>query len=151
MPRFAANTSVDAGASRAEIERTLRRYGCDEFGYMSSRDQAVILFTLHSRRVKFVLPLPDPAATEFTRTPSRGQPRTPAAALEAWEQAVRQRWRALALCVKAKLEAVEAGIETYDQAFLAHFVLPSGETVSERILPELDGAWQGRRFPALMG
>lgn len=150
MPRFAANTSVDSGASRAEIERTLRRYGCDEFGYMSSRDQAVILFTLHSRRVKFVLPLPGAEDEEFNVT-ATGRVRSSSAAAEAWEQAVRQRWRALALCVKAKLEAVEAGIETYDQAFLAHFVLPSGETVSERILPELDEAWQGRRLPALAG
>lgn len=151
MARYAASTTVDSGASRAEIERTLQRYGCDEFGYGIKAQEATILFTLHGRRVRFTLPLPGPDDEAFWRTPSRGQQRTPTAAREAWEQATRQRWRALLLCIKAKLESVEAEIETYEAAFLAHFVLPGGGTVGERIVPELDGAWRGRSLPPLMG
>ena len=64
---------------------------------------------------------------------SRGA-RTPDAALKEWEQAVRQRWRALALVIKAKLESVESGIETTEQAFLANVVvMADGFTVYERI------------------
>ena len=45
----------------------------------------------------------------------------------------RQRWRALNLAIKAKLEAVESGIVTFDQEFLAHIVGPSGQTVKPLI------------------
>ena len=40
----------------------------------------------------------------------------------------RARWRALGLCIKAKLESIASGIETLDEAFLAHVVLDDGHT-----------------------
>ncbi len=43
------------------------------------------------------------------------------------------RGRALLLVIKAKLESVESGIETLEQAFLAHVVMANGQTVYERI------------------
>ena len=61
--------------------------------------------------------------------------------LAAWEQALRTRWRALLLCIKAKLESVESGIETFDTAFMAQIVLPDGRTVEERVLPEIEKAY----------
>lgn len=128
---YAEATSVSTEKSRFEIERTLRRYGADQFGYMTDRNQAVIAFTASGRRVKFVLPLPDPTDKAFTHTPTRGTRRSQAQADEAWEQACRQRWRALALCIKAKLEAVEAGITSFETEFLAYVVLPDGRTVGE--------------------
>lgn len=39
-----------------------------------------------------------------------------------WEQACRQAWRALALVIKAKLEAVDAGIVTFEEEFMAQIV-----------------------------
>jgi hypothetical protein len=57
--------------------------------------------------------------------------------LEAWEQACRSRWRALLLCIKAKLEACAVGITTFDSEFLAHIVTGDGRTVAERIVPQL--------------
>jgi len=44
---------------------------------------------------------------------------------------VRQRWRALSLVVKAKLEAVETGIASFEEEFYAYTLLPSGRTVFE--------------------
>ena len=38
-----------------------------------------------------------------------------------WEQACRQRWRALALVIKAKLEAIDAEISTFEEEFLPFF------------------------------
>lgn len=126
---FAENTTVPVERSRAEIERTLTRYGADAFGYATQGSKAMVQFTIADRHVRFVLELPDRNLRRFTHH-SRG-PRTPAAALEEWEQACRQKWRALALVVKAKLEATEAGISTIEQEFLAHVVLPNGSTVWE--------------------
>lgn len=129
--RYAANTNVDSSSSRAEIERTLVRYGAEAFSYGWDKGQAAIQFVKADRTIRFVLPMPDREAKEFTHTPTRGTKRTPSAANDEYEKAVRQRWRALALMVKAKLEGVEAGIVTFEEEFMAHVVLPGGFTVYE--------------------
>ena len=130
MARYASQTTVSSDRSRAEIESTLRRYGADGFAYMSEADRAIIGFRFNGRTVKFLLPLPD--RKDFERTPDKHLWRSPEATDKAWEQGTRQRWRALSLCIKAKLEAVEAGIVSFDDEFLAHFVLPGGQTVGQR-------------------
>lgn len=150
MPTYASTTSVSSDKSRAEIEATLRRYGAESFAYMSSRDRAVVMFEAHDRRIKFELPMPDPKAPEFTRTSNRKLVRTAAQSETAWEQACRQRWRALALVVKAKLEAVEAGITTFEEEFLAHIVLPNGETVGQNAIPRIDNAYRTGHVPPLL-
>jgi hypothetical protein len=105
------------------------------------------MFRMGGRHIKFILPMPDPASDEFTRTPAKRDLRTPAAAEAAWEQACRQRWRALALVIKAKLEAVAAGITTVEDEFLAHTVLPDGSTVGEWAKPQLALAYQSAQMP----
>src|SRR5712671_4083782 len=106
--RYAESTGVDSYKSRAEIERTLARYGAASFAYGTSGREARIMFELASRQMLFALPLPDRNADEFRLTPSRRRARSDAQAAEAYEQAVRQKWRALALVIKAKLEAVDS-------------------------------------------
>ena len=98
--------------------------------------------------IKFVLTLPDPNDREFTHH-SRGE-RAPAAAEKAWEQASRQRWRALALVIKAKLEAVAAGITTVEDEFLSHTVLPDGSTVGQWAAPQLALAYEQRTMPTAL-
>ena len=150
MAKFATNTSVSTERSRAEIETVLRRYGASHFGYMTSPDSAVIGFQASGRRVKFVVPMPDPASREFTRTAARGTLRDAKAANAEWEKACRQRWRALALCIKAKLEAVECGITTFESEFLAHIVLPNGETMADRALPYIAQAYETNSAPPMI-
>ena len=91
---------------------------------------------MKGRSIKFLLPLPDRNTREFTHH-SRGA-RTPAAAHNAWEQSCRQRWRALTLCIKAKLEAVDCKITSFEHEFLAHFTTSDGKTVGEHIIPQLN-------------
>lgn len=128
--QYAQNTAVDSSTSRAEIERTLVRYGATSFAYGWQDQAAMIGFVANGRQVRFVLPMPDRQDVEFALTPT-GRARSARAHAEAYEQAVRQRWRALALVVKAKLEAVASGIVTFDEEFYAHMVLPGGKTVYE--------------------
>lgn len=150
MARYAADTQVSSDRSRAEIERTLRRYGASAFAYGWEGAVASIMFHLDDRRVKFRLPLPDPDDDEFRLTPSGKYERTPKQAEQVYEQAVRQRWRALALVIKAKLEAVEAGISTVEDEFLSHVVLPTGQTVGEWVKPQLSAAYERQTMPALL-
>jgi hypothetical protein len=154
MTRYAERTSVPSDRSRSEIERTLTRYGATAFAYGWQGNTASIMFEIRtdrgSRRVRFLLPMPDRNAPEFTHTPSRNNRRSPTAAAEAYDQVVRQRWRALALVIKAKMEAVAAGITTVEEEFLAHVVLPSGATVGEWAAPQLAIAYEHNVMPPML-
>ncbi len=148
--RYAAETTVPADRSRAEIERTLTRYGATAFAYgWDGTGGAHVGFIADNRQVRLVVRLPDRAASEFTHSPA-GRARTDRAAVAAWEQACRQAWRALSLVVKAKLEAVAAGISTFEAEFLAYIVLPDGSTMGEWAAPQVAAAYDTGRMPALL-
>lgn len=120
---YAAKTSVSPEKSRLEIERTLQRYGANAFMYGTEGFQAVIQFKIKGWQIRFILQLPKQANFR---------------SMQQYEQAVRQRWRALLLVVKAKLESVESGITTIEQEFLPHIVCNDGTTVGDRLIPQLD-------------
>ncbi|OYW47628.1 MAG: hypothetical protein B7X92_10360 [Novosphingobium sp. 17-62-9] len=148
MSKFAQNTSVSVGSSKAEIERIVERYGASQFLSGWTEGHAVIGFYMADRQVKFILPLPSRDEKRFTHH-SRGV-RTPEAAAKEWEQACRQRWRALALVIKAKLEAVESGISVFDDEFMANIVMPNQRTVSQEVRPLIANAYATRIMPALL-
>lgn len=150
MPKYAAQTSVSSDKSRAEIESILARYGASGFMYGTTHDRAIVAFEACGRRIKFDLPLPDRNSQEFRYTPARRNVRSPEQQQAAYEQATRQRWRALALVIKAKLEAVEAGITEFEEEFLAHIVLPGGQTVGAWLLPQVAKAYETGDMPPLL-
>lgn len=152
MGRYAENTEVSSDKSRAEIEATLRRYGANAFGYTWSDDgYAQIFFSLSGRKIRLAVRLPDRNSKAFTHTPGRGLQRNADQQEAEYEKAVRQRWRALALVIKAKLEAVEAGISSVEDEFLAHTLLPgTNATVAERLAEPLALAYETGKPLALM-
>ena len=83
---YAERTTVTVDQTRAEIERTLKRYGATAFAYATETGRAVLMFEAHARRIRFDLPLPPLAEDSMT-----------AASLKTGEQMHRQRWRALLL------------------------------------------------------
>ncbi len=147
MTQFAAQTQVRSDKSRSEIERTLARYGADQFLYGWEAGGAVIAFRMNERRVKFYLPLPD---REEYRLTEKGRARNRSSWDSAYEQAVRQKWRALALVIKAKLEAVESEITEFEDEFMAHIQLPDGQTVGEWMKPQIALAYQQGDMPPLL-
>lgn len=149
MGTYAKETSVSSELSRLEIEKTLIRYGASGFAYASAPGRAMIGFTMYDRQVKFILPLPDISDDEFRLTPQRRTVRSEKAQYEAWEQACRQRWRAL-LVVKAKLEAVECGISEFEDEFMANIVLPGGDTVGSWMRPQIEKAYLAGEMPAML-
>jgi hypothetical protein len=149
MTAYAAQTEVPADRSRGEIERTVTRFGARSFAYGWEGSTAVIGFELGDRHYRFLLPLPAPTDRKFLISPA-GRTRTPKAAAEEHAQAVRQRWRALALIVKAKFAAVEAGISTVEIEFMANTVLPDGRTVGEHTLPAIAKAYADNTVPSML-
>lgn len=148
--KYAQQTGVSSEKSKAEIEQLLTKYGATSFASGWQNDQAVIAFCMVERRIKFILPLPSKGDKEFTHTASKQYKRSPDEAYKAWEQATRQRWRALALVVKAKLEAVDTGITSFEDEFMAHIVMPDGKTVSEHAMPMIQAAYQNKKITALL-
>jgi hypothetical protein len=131
---YAAATSVSPEKTRGHIERELRRYGATSFAYGTEIGRAMIGFQTKERRIRFVLPLAPPVKSTVKQE----------------EQFIRSRWRALLLSIKAKLEAVESGIETFDEAFMPHIVMPNGQTMAEHSLPYIKEAYSTGKMPPLL-
>ena len=160
MTRYAKDTSVGVERTKAELEKVINGYGADSFATMSKRTLAAIMFEMHGRRVMFELPLPDLDDFAEKKVKVKSSPRkrahtktmvySPANQKKMWEQSCRQRWRALLLAVKAKLEAVESGITTFEEEFLAHIMLPNGSTVGKWAVPQLEKAYENNKMPPLL-
>ena len=135
---YAVNTSVPIERSRAEIEKILEKHNATAFAYATRPELAQIQFEMGERRMKFNLPLPvRPQGSK-------------AVAVKKWEQTCRSKWRALGLCIKAKLEAVESGITTLEYEFMAHIVLPDGRTLGEAVLPQVEESYRTNQMPPLL-
>ena len=127
MPKYAQYTKVPVHKSLGDIETFLKRYGANGFMHGYEDDRATISFKWENRVVLIRLNLPES------------------------EQEVRQRYRALLLTVKAKLECIDSGIETFEEAFLAHLVLPDGKTIGERFANEYREMLEsGQELPPLI-
>lgn len=155
MSLYARQTEVSVERSKGEIEKTLARYGAGAFAYATSGAKAMVQFQANNRRIMFVLPLPDPSADEYRYYSRNGavqkhRERHKADAAALWEKACRQKWRCLALSIKAKLEAVESGIATFEEEFMAHIVLPDGKTVGQHMLPQIAASYESKKLPPML-
>jgi hypothetical protein len=145
---FAQGTTVPVEKTRAEIERLLGHHGASQLGLMSDTERgiALVLFTVGGRQVRLRVPLPRLA--EFAGEGRRDSAKD--LQERRWEQASRERWRAVLLVCKAKLELVELGLSTVEREFLADIALPNGQTVGEFMRPQLAEAYDNGRMPPLL-
>lgn len=146
MP-YARRTKVAPDRSKAEIERLLMRFGADQFIYGHGDGRAMIGFRMKGKLVRIEIPIP--SADEFEKGP-KGKARSGKQIDQAWAQELRRRWRAMALIIKAKLEAIESGVVEFEKEFLAHFVLPDGSTVGEWMAPQVEAAYETKAMPPLL-
>lgn len=148
MSKYAAKTDVPTGRSRLEIEYELMRFGADGFAYGSQGDRAMIEFVYNGKKIRFTLQMPK--REDFHETSGGRQRRSERLIFEAWEQAKKQRWRSLALIVKAKLVAVSDGIKTFEHEFGMDIVMPDDRTVGEHVLPVIEQAYISGVTPKLL-
>ena len=125
---YADRTRVPVVQTRADIEKVLTKYGADQFLFGWDKGRALVRFRMKGRHISFQLPLPDRLT----------------------EQQARSRWRGLFLVIKAKLEAVHAGISVFDDEFLPHIVLPNGQTVGDFMRPQIERSYQSGDMPNLL-
>lgn len=146
---YAENTSVPVEKSRAEIERLLSKHKCTKFmaGVDHEMHRATVQFQAHNRIVKFDIRLPDAKDPKYRRIKGSYLERNAAGVAKVVEQEERTRWRALLLVIKAKLEAVESNIATFEDEFLAHVLLPNQQTVAQYIGPTVAQIYETGRMP----
>lgn len=154
---YAQKTTVTIERSKAEIEKIVTKAGATRFASYWEENSVVLAFQLDNRLMRFSLVLPSPDDEQFAKARTyrsytrRGATTKGEARQKKWEQEIKRLWRALALCIKAKLESVESGIETLDEAFLAQIVLPGGKTVSQTIVPQIASQCSnGKKVPLLL-
>lgn len=135
MSKYAEGTKVPVARSRAEIQRLIERYGATEFAFGVTQERTMFQFTMKGYRARFEVPLPKKDRYESDAK---------------FEQRTRQRWRAMVLVLKAKLESVENNIERFDEAFMPYLVLPDSSTVGDRVLPDIQQALEGGELPPLL-
>jgi hypothetical protein len=114
---------------------------------------AFVAFDIGGRQIRLRIPLPTEAS--FRAEEPRGWRRWAEARRRDWvrarlDQISRERWRALVLLVKAKLELVELGLSTLEREFLADVVLPDGQTVGEWVSPQIERAYEAGTMPPLL-
>lgn len=150
---YAEGTKVSTEVTRAEIERLLIKYGCDQFFSGWSGGAAYVAFRAKDRMVRFNLPLPKQDEERFLKYhhgAGKMLPRKADDARKQWEQACRERWRSLLLNIKAKMDAVDTGIESFEQAFLAQIVLPDGKLMGDYAVAAIAKAYATGKLPQLL-
>lgn len=136
MPNpYASATEVSVDKTKGQIEKLLLDFGATALMNAMGNGQAMLAFEMQGRRIKFVLPLPQP--DQFRTTVK-------------FEQATRTRWRALYLALRAKLEMASVGITTFEAEFLANIVMPNGRTVYEETRPVIASSYEGGHMPPLL-
>ena len=146
---YAAKTTVAFEKSVSEIVMLIKRAGAKQIGQMDDADFFAIQFVIVDRMIRFRLPLPKLA--EMPTHDGRGFSLNPKQRIDKLDQTKRQRGRALRLVINAKLESVESGIETLEQAFLAHVVMADGKTIYDRISSGIALEYQTGRPNAVAG
>lgn len=129
---FAKHTEVPVSRTQDEIRKTLERYGATGFMFGQHNNSGVVAFEMKARRVKFVIAMPE----------ERDKKR---------DQKMRTAWRCLLLAIKAKLECVASGISSFEEEFMAHIVLPTGETIGQVMLPQIAATYKTGQMPPLLG
>lgn len=152
MPRsYAEGTTVSVDRSRAELEQLVRKHGGTAFfaGWQAGTGYGVT-FEVRNKRVRFLVRPPTPDELPALRQAARARRRQVRDEGVLIDEELKRRYRELVLLVKAKLVAVAGNIAQFEEEFLPYFVLPGGQTVAERLLPDLDRAAQTGRLPPLL-
>jgi len=135
--RYAEGTEVPVERSKAELDRILSKHGAGQRGILDDdvAGRAIVMFALEGRQYRIDVPLP--SKKEFR-------------AERQHEQRVRERWRALILMVKAKLELCALGVSTVEREFLADLVLPDGQRVHAALMTGIRKAYETGTMPPLL-
>ena len=129
--------STSGRSAMDEIRKTVQAFGCSKFAPMEdfAAGNVTIQFEYRGRLVQITANAKGYAAAWLRENPYTSRMRRTKAEHEtrALEQGQIAVWSILRDWIKGQLTAVETGILTFEGAFLGQILLPTGETVYERI------------------
>jgi hypothetical protein len=143
MSLYAEKTTVSVERSMAEIRKTLSSYKATAFATADSNNKSMVMFEMRNRRIRIVIDIP-----VYMKWLNR---KNYIASQKEVEQECRRLWRCLLILIKAKLESVESGISTFEEAFMPYIVLPNGQTVGDAMVPQISAAYENNQMPPLLG
>lgn len=134
------STSTPVASSQEAIRRILSKYGADGVQFSEDWKQRMImvrfLYSIGTIQYSVIFKVPIPQASNETPT-GRQRKGTQVEKLQA--QSHRGIWRAVFWAIKSRMEAVEFGIETFQEAFMSHFEIPGTDrTIGDVVLPALE-------------
>jgi hypothetical protein len=138
----AGKTSTGVPQSKMELERILRRYGAEQFSTAQdySKGLVVVQFTIPNTPDRGARMIPVRFPVESRRIYDRlfGRP----ASADGYnpkrlEQAERVAWRNVILWVDAQLSAASIGLQTVEEAFIAHAAIGPGGVRLIEALPAM--------------
>jgi hypothetical protein len=140
MAKVPYENATSGMKARDELTTTLRRFGCENVGFMDDFADATVLlaFSHRGRQVQLKASAKGWAAMWLRENPYSNH-----------RKASRQQWEARALqqgliavnsilrdWVKGQVTAVETGILSFEAVFVAHMLTSDGRSVLERIQSE---------------
>lgn len=141
-----ATTQVTVEKSQGEIRKLLTKHGASQFQFsegVGPNDSwwVGVTFVHDDHLVRVAVPLKDMDEGELSGKVRRARTKTRAEFIaEHNDQEGRRIWRVIYWSLKARMEAVEEGLESFEQAFLAHMVDPgTGQTIWDVIRPHVEG------------
>jgi hypothetical protein len=154
MRPYAEGTSVSVESTRAAIDALLVKNGATSTAILNSDEdsRAAVAFTMKGARFRIEIPLPTladvepPSASKQPKNLTRDQ-----WLAQRLVQARRERWRAILLLLKSKLEIVRIGLSGVEKEFMADMILPGGETVHQVLSEALRRGLDGAALPKALG
>lgn len=133
------STSVPVERSQGQIRKLLSGAGASRLAFGEERDDtqrwAAVTFVIGSHAVRLRVPLKPVDEREVRQKKMRARTKTVEQIREVlYEQEEKRIWRVLAWNLKARMVAVNEGVETFEEAFLAHLLdQQTGRTIYEQL------------------
>lgn len=134
------STSVPVEKSQGQIRKLLAGQGSSRLAFGEERDDqgqrwAAVTFVLGAHAVRLRVPLKPVDEREVRSKLMRARTKTQDEIRDTlYEQEEKRIWRVLAWNLKARMVAVQEGVETFEEAFLAHLLdAQTGRTIYEQL------------------
>lgn len=147
MSKLPYSNTTAGDKAMAEIQRILQQFGCNRFGTMTDWEagELIVQFQWRGVQVSFPASFKGYAAAWLKENPWNNR-----------KQATREEWEAKALdigsvavysilrdWIKAQVVAVETGLVSFEEVFMAHVILPNGKRLIEqakesKLMPQLE-------------
>ena len=133
-------SSTPVAKSQEDIRRILSKYKADGVQFSEDWTKMLLmirfLYTVGKVQYSVLFKVPIPKAETQSNA---GRVRKSSQILKLQEQYERGIWRAVFWAIKSRMESVDFGIESFEEAFLSHFEIPgTTQQIGELLLPRLE-------------